>query len=227
MYVYKIINKINGRWYIGKHNGTDPNYMGSGKLLKRAIAKYGLENFEKVILESCSSEKQLNEREIHWIAVTNATEDPNSYNLAQGGSGGDLSKFILYDSINYSTYNMSAAHAWFSSLSNEEKQEFHKKQAASRSKEWYVSRIDDPAETYVKNISKWCKENGIDNSMPTKLNNPKDKLFQKQTKGWRIRRADMPPLPPYENLRGKVIVDNGCKGKSWKLVDNIRVWYDK
>ena len=63
--------------------------------------------------------------------------------------------------------------------------------------------------------------------MPTALNNPQSKLFQKQTKGWRIRRSDMPELPPYENLRGKVIVPNGCKGKSWKLVDGKRVWFDK
>ena len=227
MYIYKITNKINGKWYIGKHNGKDPNYMGSGKLLKRAIDKHGSENFEKVILESCSSEKELNEREIYWIDSTNAVKDPSSYNLATGGTGGDLSEFISYDSIDYTNYKMSAAHAWFYSLSKEEKIEWHKKQGLKRTKGWYVSRIDDPTETYVQNISTWCKENGIDPSMPTKLNNPKDKIFQKQTKGWRIRRSDMPELPPYENNRNLSRPNDACKGKSWKLVEGKRVWCDK
>ena len=227
MYIYKITNKLNGKWYIGKHNGKDPNYMGSGKLLKRAIDKHGLENFEKIILEPCSSEQQLNEQEIYWIETTNAVNDPASYNLASGGGGGDLSKFIPYDNIDYSNYKMSAAHNWRKSLTETEKQEFYNNQAIKRSKGWYVSRVDDPTETYVQNISKWCEEHGVDKSMPTKLNNPTDKIFQKQTKGWRIRRSNMPELPPYENLRGKVIVANGCKDRTWKTVQGKRVWLDK
>ena len=227
MYIYKIINKVNGRWYIGKTNGKDPNYMGSGKILKHAYKKHGLENFEKVILESCSSEHELNEREKHWIAITNATTDPLSYNLAEGGSGGDLSKFIDYKKRGNQTDNCVNAQQWYRNLSRNEQVQWHAKQAAKRTKGWYVSRVDDPTEIYVQNISKWCEEHGVDKSMPSGLNNPKSHLFQKQTKGWRIRRSDMPFLPPYENLRGKVVIPNGCKNKTWKLVDNKRVWADK
>jgi hypothetical protein len=63
--------------------------------------------------------------------------------------------------------------------------------------------------------------------MPTALNKVGSKLFQKQTKGWRIRRADMPLLPPYENRRGKVIVNNNCTGKTWQVVGGKRVWLEK
>ena len=226
MYIYKITNTVNNRWYIGKTNGRDPNYMGSGKLLKQAYTKYGQENFIKEVLESCPSLEELNLREQHWITATNAIQDPMSYNLAEGGTGGDLSKFIPYDKIDYSNHKMEGTARWFQSLTKEQQQELHARQAAKRTKGWYVSRVDDPTETYVHSISKWCEEHGVDKSMPTTLNNPKSKLFQKQTKGWRIRRSDMPELPPYINRRSEP-TDNGCKGRAWKLVDGKRVWYDK
>jgi hypothetical protein len=227
MYIYKIINKINGRWYIGKHNGSDPKYMGSGKLLKQAYKKYGQENFEKVILETCHTEEELNLKEIEWINNTNALTDPKCYNLVDGGTGGDRSKFIPYSTIDYSNYKCAGATKWYQSLTPEEKAEKHARTADKRARNWYVSRVDDPTETLVHNISKWCKENGIGTSFASETNDPTHPLFQKQSKGWRIRRSDMPPLPPYENRRGKVTVDNGCKGRSWKLVDGKRVWYDK
>ena len=227
MYIYKITNSINGRWYIGKHNGTDPNYMGSGKLLKQAYAKYGQENFIKEVLESCTSEDELNLREQHWIATTNAVTDPMSYNLAEGGSGGDLSKFHDYSKQDFSKYKMEGVRRWWDSLTENQKSERFDKQAESRSKGWYVSRVDDPTETYVQNISKWCEEHGVDKAMPTGLNNPSSRLFQKQTKGWRIRRADMPELPPYRNNRNVGRPNDTCRGKSWKLVDGKRVWVDK
>jgi hypothetical protein len=226
MYIYKITNTINGRWYIGKTNGQDPNYMGSGKLLKQAYAKYGKENFEKIILETCSTEQELNQREQHWIAESGALTDPLSYNLAEGGSGGDLSRFIPYDKIDYSNHKMEGTARWFKSLTKEQQKELHAKQAEKRTKGWYVSRVDDLTETYVQNISKWCEEHGVDKSMPTGLNDPKCRLFQKQTKGWRIRRADMPKLPLYVNRRFEPS-NNKCKGKGWKLIDGKRVWYDK
>lgn len=224
MYIYKITNKVNGRWYIGKTNGQDPNYMGSGKLLKQAYAKYGKDNFEKIILENCSTEQELNQREQYWISESNALSDPLSYNLAEGGSGGDLSKFIPYDKIDYSNYKCQAAQEWIKSLSNEERKEFYAKQAAKRTKGWYVSRVDDPTEIYVDNISKWCEEHGVDKSMPTALNKEGGRLFQKQTKGWRIRRSDMPSLPPYKNNRNVGRPNIACKGKTWKLIEGKRVW---
>jgi hypothetical protein len=227
MYIYKIINKLNGKWYIGKTNGKDPNYMGSGKLLKQAFKKYGIDNFEKVILETCSTEEELNLKEIEWINSTNALADSTCYNLVEGGTGGDRSKFIPYANMDRSNTNTKAAIAWYHSLSPEEKQAKHARTADRTAKDWYVSRVDNPNEVLVHNISKWAKEHGIGTSFVSESNNPEHPLFQKQSKGWRIRRSDMPPLPPYENRRNIGHPNVACKGRSWKLVDEKRVWYDK
>jgi hypothetical protein len=227
MYIYKITNIINGRWYIGKHNGSNPNYMGSGKILKQAYKKYGLENFEKTILETCNSEEQLNLREEYWIFSTGATTDPNSYNLVEGGTGGDRSKFIPYNKIDYSNYKCEGSTKWYHSLTPEEKAAKHARTAEKVAKGWYVSRVDDPTETYVHNISKWCEEQNIGKNYPTEMNTPGHPLYLKQTNGWRIRRSDMPLLPPYVDKRTLSRPNIACKGKGWKLVNNKRVWYDK
>lgn len=84
MIIYKTTNLINGNFYIGQDSKNNPNYLGSGTLLNKAIKKYGKENFVKEIIECCDSKQQLNEREIFWIL-----ELKPIYNIAIGGSGGD------------------------------------------------------------------------------------------------------------------------------------------
>lgn len=83
--IYKITNKINGNFYIGKHKTKDLNdkYMGSGKLIKAVIKKHGIENFEKEILETFNTEEEMNEAEKHYVVL-----GEGSYNLCPGGQGG-------------------------------------------------------------------------------------------------------------------------------------------
>lgn len=83
--IYKITNKINGNFYIGKHktNNLNDSYMGSGKLIKAAIKKHGIENFEKEILETFNTEEEMNEAEKRYVVL-----GKGSYNLCPGGQGG-------------------------------------------------------------------------------------------------------------------------------------------
>jgi len=87
MIIYKTTNIVNGKFYIGQDSKNNPDYLGSGLLLKKAIEKYGRDNFVKEVLEECETKEQLNEREIHWIAVTEAKT--LGYNIADGGHGGN------------------------------------------------------------------------------------------------------------------------------------------
>ena len=83
--IYKTTNKIDDKYYIGKHQtkNLDDGYLGSGKLLKRAIEKYGVKNFTKEILHVFDNEKDMNVKEAELVVVSEET-----YNLCSGGYGG-------------------------------------------------------------------------------------------------------------------------------------------
>lgn len=89
MVIYKTTNLLNGKIYIGKDKHNSPKYLGSGVILQQAIFKYGAQNFSKEILEKCSDEMQLNEREQYWISFYNSSTREIGYNIALGGEGGD------------------------------------------------------------------------------------------------------------------------------------------
>ena len=86
-YIYLITNNINGKIYIGKHStdNIDDSYMGSGILIKKAIQKYGIENFTKEYLAFCDTEEKLNWLEKFYIKKYKAREV--GYNLTDGGDG--------------------------------------------------------------------------------------------------------------------------------------------
>lgn len=69
-YVYKITNNITKDIYIGKRQSStfDDKYWGSGKIQKRALSKYGQENFTREILAWARTEEELCELEEKYIA---------------------------------------------------------------------------------------------------------------------------------------------------------------
>lgn len=92
MYVYIITNLINNKKYIGlstnKKKSLRKTYYGSGKLIKKAIEKYGKENFTKEIVKEFENEKDCREYERYLIQENNAVQSELYYNLAPGGYGG-------------------------------------------------------------------------------------------------------------------------------------------
>lgn len=74
------------KFYVGQHNRRSrKNYLGSGKLLMRAIRKYGRTCFSRITLEECYSQEELSAAEIKWISRFNAVNDPIFYNILPGG----------------------------------------------------------------------------------------------------------------------------------------------
>jgi len=67
--IYKITNLLNGKMYIGQHttSNIDDGYMGSGKIIKYALKKYGAENFRKEWLMFCEDEEELNYMERVYV----------------------------------------------------------------------------------------------------------------------------------------------------------------
>jgi hypothetical protein len=85
-FIYKTVNTVNKKYYIGVHSTNDLNdgYLGSGTQLRRAVKKYGRENFERVIIACYDNREEalLGEQEIVNEEVIN---DTMSYNISLGG----------------------------------------------------------------------------------------------------------------------------------------------
>lgn len=98
-YLYQITNLVNGKIYVGVHKtkNLDDGYMGSGKILKNAINKHGIESFRKDILEFFENRELMYVRESEIVTEEFLARD-DVYNLRRGGSGG-------FDWINNSGLN--------------------------------------------------------------------------------------------------------------------------
>lgn len=108
--IYKILNKVNGKVYIGQtteRNGFNDRYRYAGERIERvykyhkshkereldynshllrAIEKYGFQAFEVTeIFDIANSREELDEKEIYWIDYFDSFY--NGYNQTKGGGG--------------------------------------------------------------------------------------------------------------------------------------------
>lgn len=107
MIIYKTTNLKNNKIYIGQDTKNNPNYKGSGLLIARAIKKYGIDNFIKETIESCTDQEQLNIREKYWINYYNSCNRQIGYNISVGGQGGLLCDVKRISGKNYYLNKMS------------------------------------------------------------------------------------------------------------------------
>lgn len=95
-YIYKILNKSNKKVYIGQScNDFNRRYPGGAwwknthnEHLKRAVNKYGVENFELIKhLDIAFSQTELDVKEQVYIRLYNSTHRDFGYNKRDGGNG--------------------------------------------------------------------------------------------------------------------------------------------
>ena len=98
MYVYKIVNRINKKSYIGITKNIEDSFSFHrtrynkeskqeyiDKPLYKAFRKYGIENFKFIILYDNLSVKEAKEKEIELIKKFKSLTHENGYNVTKGG----------------------------------------------------------------------------------------------------------------------------------------------
>jgi group I intron endonuclease len=133
--IYKITNLLNGKFYIGKHQTSNPldGYFGSGRALKSAIKLHGKENFTKEILFEFDSEEEMNAKERDLITLE-LVNDPASYNMAVGGEGGPHFKGRQHSSETKERISQSLTGKQAASVSEETRAKLSEKSKGNKSK---------------------------------------------------------------------------------------------
>lgn len=84
-FIYETTNLVTGKKYIGKRqinwNPTQVNeYLGSSKLLKKDIKKYGEDNFSRRILDTAETKEALTLLEIEYLIANDVVSSDDYYN---------------------------------------------------------------------------------------------------------------------------------------------------
>lgn len=87
-FIYMTTNQVNGKKYIGQSSYSKRNwrtYLGSGKVLKAALKKYGKQNFTREIIMNCFTKEDTDFMERHFIEFHDAMVSTEFYNISPGG----------------------------------------------------------------------------------------------------------------------------------------------
>lgn len=99
-YIYMITCKVNGMQYVGwterspeirfREHFAERNYeRHQGKPFYQDLIRYGRDEFELKLIDTCESKSEAEKLEQKYIKVNN-TRVPNGYNIATGGKGKPL-----------------------------------------------------------------------------------------------------------------------------------------
>ena len=153
-YIYKTTNILNNKIYIGQKKSTkflSKKYLGSGKYLKNAVNKYGVDNFTVSCLEWCKDKLELNERERYWIKYYKDMRF-KLYNISAGGEGGDTFAFLSVEDREKRIAKMSKA-SYFNYLTPEQR----KKVWVTRRKNGNICHTEEQKNKQIKSLKDFYK----------------------------------------------------------------------
>lgn len=95
MLIYLVRHRVSGKGYVGQTACSDHSQRlnahrkgnRKGSAIAAAVRKYGWDSFESSVLETCTSQAELDEAEAQWIERL-GTLAPAGYNIRGGGHGG-------------------------------------------------------------------------------------------------------------------------------------------
>lgn len=204
-YIYLIVNAVNGKTYVGQRKSSKEchldSYMGSGKLLKKAKQKYGIENFEKFLIQYCYSKEETDKAERFWIAEYRC-RGKAEYNIANGGEG--------------------ASGVHHSEETRRKISEVHKGKKVSEETRRKMSEAAK-GRVFSEETKRKLSEAQKGRTGFWQGKHPSEETRRKLSEARRGRPGPMKGKHHSEEAKGKM--SEVKKGRHWKLVDGKRVWY--
>lgn len=168
MFIYRIINKKNGKIYVGQTIRSIEERWGghcssalkdSNNLFHNAINKHGKDSFEIEELAKASTQDELDKLEDFYIKSNN-TLHPHGYNLKTGGSNGAVYSDISKEKMSKSKLGSSVP------------VDVREKMSKTHKKKW-----DDDDGTLSENRSKMVKKAWSDPKYRSKISKAKEKYW--------------------------------------------------
>lgn len=199
--IYQALNKTNGKSYVGQtkfsleKRKTEHKYYSNSyhNHFSKALRKYGWKSFKWSVLENNINPKDLNEKEVYWIKKLDTFK--NGYNSTSGGGQG---------------VELSEEHKrkiGFANKGNKLSEETIKRRTESRkgyrpSKKTIAKQVDKISQLWeiidpkgitfmIKNLSKFCRENNLNNGCMAKVASVKE--GRRQHKGWKCKKLGKNP----------------------------------
>jgi hypothetical protein len=157
-FIYEWTNKVNGMKYLGSHKGRiDDGYTGSGKRFLNAARKYGIEIFQREIIEYVADESLIFTREQYYLDERKCAKSRKYYNISPTACGGDTGSG---DKISKS---MKRGYASGKFITPNKGIPMSESQKEKLSDEWLVI-LPSGEEVIIKNMLEFCRQNKLNPS---------------------------------------------------------------
>lgn len=231
-FIYKTINSLNKKYYYGAHStvNIDDGYLGSGVALKKAIQKYGKENFYREIVEFCNGENEMYLKEEKIVAEHYKKKE--CYNMNVGGKGGW--NYVNSNGINLGDNNIMRKSEEVREIVSQKGKQI--KKSNLKYKEIALKNLEKAVEVntgkkrpeHSKFMKNWASNNWKENkeyirdclSSKFRITSPKgEEIITNRLEDW-CKENDLPysTLWVSSNKNGKVITKGKAKGWKCELI---------